>query len=146
MADWTSLDWRALNFAIMLSTKSSIILDSAYASAEASQRAAWLGKCLDTLCLRAQELNRLKGEECSYFNKLAQDWANVKSYYQNCTQRTFSASTTVNTTQRQPQLPAQTQQPTSNAAYMDATFDVDPFNELFWAGFGEADVGAAAIY
>ncbi|KIX09385.1 uncharacterized protein Z518_00464 [Rhinocladiella mackenziei CBS 650.93] len=64
MADWTSLDWRALNFCIMLCTKSSIILDattfgSGGAGPEASQRAAWLYKCLDTLCMRTRELRRL---------------------------------------------------------------------------------------
>ncbi|OCT50482.1 hypothetical protein CLCR_07438 [Cladophialophora carrionii] len=142
MVDWTSLEWRALNFAIMLSTKSSIILDSAYVSMEASQRAAWLGKCLDTLCVRAQELHRMKGEKCSYFLKLAHEWANIKMYHQNTIQRALSATTA----QQQSHLSAQTQQQTAGVSFMDNAFDVDPFNELFWAGFGDSEPGMTGMY
>ncbi|ETI23719.1 hypothetical protein G647_05524 [Cladophialophora carrionii CBS 160.54] len=142
MVDWTSLEWRALNFGIMLSTKSSIILDSAYVSMEASQRAAWLGKCLDTLCLRAQELHRMKGEKCSYFLKLAHEWANIKMYHQNTIQRALSATTA----QQQSHLSAQTQQQTAGVSFMDNAFDVDPFNELFWAGFGDSEPGMTGMY
>lgn len=147
MEDWTSLDWRALNFGIMLSTKSSIVLDAAYVSTEASQRAAWLGKCLDTLCLKAQELHRLKGDKCSYFMKIANEWANLKIYHQNCIQRNLSPAMASSTTQQQQQqhqpLPAPQQQPSANVPYMESGFDLDPFNELFWAGFGEGDQGVA---
>ena len=148
MAGWTSLDWRALNFGIMLSTKSSIILDTAYASAESSQRAAWLGKCLDTLCLRAQELHRLKGDDCSYFLKLAHDWTSIKTFHQSCIQRTSASSATVTTAQHQQQpVPAPNQQQqTSNIAYAETLFDIDPFNEVFWAGFRDTEAGMAAMY
>ncbi|KIW70790.1 hypothetical protein PV04_03030 [Phialophora macrospora] len=149
MIDWTSIDWRALNFGIMLSTKSSIILDSAYVSAEASQRAVWLGKCLDTLSLRAQELHRMKGEKCSYFLKLAHEWTNIKMYHQNTIQRTLSATTAANTTQhpqQQPPLSAQAQQQSTGVTFMETAFDVDPFNELFWAGFGESEPSLTGIY
>jgi hypothetical protein len=148
MIDWTSLDWRALNFGIMLSTKSSIILDSAYASTESSQRAAWLGKCLDTLCLRAQELHRMKGEKCSYFLKLAHEWANIKMYHQNTIQRTLSATTAANTAQQpqQSHLAAQTQQQSTGVTFVENAFDVDPFNELFWAGFGDSEPALTGIY
>lgn len=144
MEDWTSLDWRALNFGIMLSTKSSIVLDAAYVSTEASQRAAWLGKCLDTLCLKAQELHRLKGDKCSYFMKIAHEWANVKMYHQNCIQRNLSPAMTASTSQQHQSLsapPQQQQASTNNASYMESAFDLDPFNELFWAGFGDGDQG-----
>ncbi|EXJ62419.1 hypothetical protein A1O7_02854 [Cladophialophora yegresii CBS 114405] len=146
MVDWTSLEWRALNFGIMLSTKSSIILDSAYVSMEASQRAAWLGKCLDTLCLRAHELHRMKGEKCSYFLKLAHEWANIKMYHQNTIQRALPAPTVANTAQQQSQLSVQTQQQNAGMSFMDSAFDVDPFNELFWAGFGDSEPGMAGMY
>lgn len=104
MSDWTSLDWRTVNFAVMLSVRSSIILDSAYVSPEASQKADWLDKCLDTLCLRTRELHRLileregggpdANERDHYFRKIASDWANVKSYHQNCMQRTTGMAQT----------------------------------------------------
>ncbi|KAJ9603318.1 hypothetical protein H2200_012096 [Cladophialophora chaetospira] len=143
MIDWTSLDWRALNYAIMLSTKASIILDSAYVSTEASQRAAWLGKCLDTLCLRAQELNRLKGDKCSYFLKLAHEWANVKTYHQNCIQKSLASTSRPrqSTLQQQSQPSMQVDQQTTSVPYLDNAFDVDPFSELFWAGFGDSEAG-----
>ena len=146
MIDWTSLDWRSLNFGIMLSTKSSIVLDSAYVSTEASQRAAWLGKCLDTLCLRAQELHRMKGDKCSYFQKLAHEWTNVKIYHQNCIQRTLSSTSGQSAIQPQSQPPAEVQQQANNVPFLDAAFDVDPFSELFWAGFGDSEVAMTGIY
>ena len=146
MADWTSLDWRSINFAIMLSTKSAVILDSAYVSAETSQRAAWLGKCLDTFCLRAQELHRMRGDECSYFQKLAHEWANVKLYHQNCIQRALQSTTSTSTAQLQSQLPAQAPQQNTGFQYMDNAFDMDPFNELFWAGFAETEQGMNGLF
>ncbi|KIX96703.1 uncharacterized protein Z520_07422 [Fonsecaea multimorphosa CBS 102226] len=145
MADWTTLDWRALNFLILLSTKSSIILDSAYVSTEASQRAAWLGKCLDTLCQRAQELHRLKTDGCSYFQKISNEWANMKIYHQNCLQRSLSSSTGANSAQLSTQLPAQQHQ-TSSVPYLDNGFCVDPFNELFWAGFADSEQGLSNVF
>ncbi|OQU97426.1 hypothetical protein CLAIMM_03358 [Cladophialophora immunda] len=145
MADWTALDWRALNFVIMLSTKSSIILDSAYVSTEASQRAAWLGKCLDTLCQRAQELHRLKTDDCSYFQKMSNEWANMKVYHQNCLQRSLSSSTGTNSAQLPTQLSSQEHQ-TSSAPYLDNAFGMDPFNELFWAGFADSEAGLGGVF
>ncbi len=146
MIDWTSLDWRSLNFGIMLSTKSSIILDSAYVSTEASQRANWLGKCLDTLCLRAEEIHRLKGDKCSYFQKLAHEWANIKTYHQNCIQRTLSSTSGQSVIHPQSEPPAEIQQQTNNVPFLDTAFDVDPFSELFWAGFGDSETGVTGIY
>ncbi|EXJ66186.1 uncharacterized protein A1O5_10802 [Cladophialophora psammophila CBS 110553] len=145
MADWTALDWRSLNFIIMLSTKSSIILDSAYVSTEASQRAAWLGKCLDTLCLRAQELHRLKTESCSYFQKISTEWANMKVYHQNCLQRSLPSSTAANGAQMSTQLATQEHQP-CHVPYVDNAFDLDPFNELFWAGFADSEPGLGGVF
>ncbi|OAL30291.1 hypothetical protein AYO20_08769 [Fonsecaea nubica] len=145
LADWTAVDWRSVNFAIMLSTKSSIILDSAYASTEASQRAAWLDKCLDTLCQRAQELHRLKNDDCSYFQKLANEWANMKIYHQNCLQRSLSSSNGTNSVQLPTQLPAQ-QQHAATVAYLDSAFGMDPFNDLFWAGFAEPEPGIGGMF
>jgi len=145
MADWTVLDWRSLNFGIMLSTKSSIILDSAYVSMEATQRVAWLGKCLDTLCSRALELHQLQGKECSWFSKLAHDWENVKVYHQNCIHKALQSATTAITTQHQPQLSVQASQQPTGVQYMDNAY-LDPFNEMFWAGFAESDQAMNGLF
>ncbi|OAP61373.1 hypothetical protein AYL99_03576 [Fonsecaea erecta] len=157
MADWTALDWRAMNFLIMLSTKSSIVLDSAYVSTEASQRAAWLGKVLDMLCERAQELHRLKNDSCSYFQKISNEWANMKTYHQSCLQRSLSSSTATNNAQLSTQLPPpppqqqqqhqqQHQHQHISTPYVDTAFGMDPFNEMFWAGFAESEPGLGGVF
>ncbi|KAK4945618.1 hypothetical protein LTR10_015237 [Elasticomyces elasticus] len=143
MADWGVMDWRQLNLVIMLCTKSSIILDSAYASLESSQRADWLAKCLDTLCLQARELHRTavagdpQAQEKDHFLKrLATEWHNVKTYYQNCVQRNLP----------QPQQIPIGLQPApaiqQGLQTLDFPFDVDPFNDMYW--FGLADTTDAA--
>ncbi len=134
MADWGVVDWRSLNLAVMLSTKASIVLDAAGATPrnESSQRAAWLGKTLDTLCARVRELHRLAvgiGEDDAgggpdhFLKRMATEWTNVKIYYQSCIQKCLSqamaAAATGQTTnppqphQPQPQHPHSQPQQTS---------------------------------
>lgn len=159
MADFTSIDLRSLNFAVMLSTKSSIILDSAYCSTEASQRAAWLDRCLDTLCLRTKELIRLSGASQSkdnYYRKLSADWTNVKAYHQSCIQRglahaasSSSSSTTAATASASASASAATSMPAPShqvVPFLDNPLDMDPFTEFFWTGVAESEVPLNPIF
>jgi hypothetical protein len=156
MADWTAVEWRSLNFAIMLSIKTSIILNSAYVNSEGAQQAAWLGKCFDTMVVRAQEMHKLRGSQCSYFMKLAHEWANMKMYHQNCIQRhqpfasvTTGAPSSKAHIQQQIPTPMQQQQqppPPASNQYFDAAFDLDPFSELFWGGFGDTEPGMSGMF
>ncbi|OAP64207.1 hypothetical protein AYL99_00179 [Fonsecaea erecta] len=89
MADWTCSDWRSINFIVMLSTKCSIILNSnpSWATSDTSQRAAWLDKCIDTLCSRLNEFQSLAPAGLNYyegnhFEKLISNWKDVKAYHQ----------------------------------------------------------------
>ncbi|KAK5239132.1 hypothetical protein LTR40_014815, partial [Exophiala xenobiotica] len=101
MSEWGVMDWRQLNLAVMLCTKSSIILDSTYdGGVESSQRASWLAKCLDTLCQRARELHGMamtgagagassspEQDKDHFLKRIANEWSNVKIYHQTCVQR-----------------------------------------------------------
>ncbi|OAL18055.1 hypothetical protein AYO22_11071 [Fonsecaea multimorphosa] len=89
MADWTCLDWRSVNFTVMLSTKCSIILNSnpSWATSDTSRRAALLDKYIDTLCSRLNEFQSLAptglyNHKGNHFAKLVSDWKNVKAYHQ----------------------------------------------------------------
>ncbi|EXJ80913.1 hypothetical protein A1O3_07201 [Capronia epimyces CBS 606.96] len=156
MADWTSMDWRYLNLAVMLCTKSSIILDSAQCATEASQGAAWLYKCLDTLCVRVKELHRQSGAPPAQdhgLKRMAGEWSAIKVYHQTCIHRNLSqtgptsASGGVNANGN----------PTANASanagvavganihapiqqfFDNGVFEMDPLNDIFWTGFTDAD-------
>jgi len=134
MTGWTNLDWRSLNFAVMLCTKSSIILDSSYPGNGRSERAEWLDKCLGTLCLRAKELHLMVGApvgQDQYFRRLSTDWANLKLYYQNCMQRNLpqASATAAN--------PASTMQPGFQS--LDGQLDMDVFNDMFWTSYGDTE-------
>ena len=144
MGDWGVMEWRQLNLAVMLCTKSSIILDSAYPGPESSQRADWLAKCLDTLCLQARELHRTAvagdpqaQEQDHFLKRLATEWQNVKSYYLNCVQRNLP----------QPQQVSVGLQPApavqQGLQTLDFPFDVDPFNDMYWFGLTDTTDAAA---
>lgn len=146
LADWGVMEWRQLNLAVMLCTKSSIILDSAYPSPESSQRAGWLAECLDTLCLRTRELHRIAIDadgdpqaqnQDHFLKRLATEWQNVKACHQNCVLRN---------------LPQPQQMPMGNPPApvmqqglqtLDFPFNVDPFNDMYWFGLADTtDVAA----
>jgi hypothetical protein len=136
MADWTTMDWRSLNFGIMISTKSSIILDSAYLSTEASQCAEWLERCIDTFCLRARELHNQTGNESSLFQKMSVDWAQMKIYHHSCVQRSLVSGETMTAASSLPHQSHGQQQyvglpPDPESSHIQ----LEPFNELFWSGF-----------
>jgi hypothetical protein len=170
MSEWGVMDWRQLNLAVMLCTKSSIILDSTYdCGAESSERASWLAKCLDTLCHRARELHGMamagagacasSGQEQDkdhFLKRIANEWSNVKIYHQTCVQRNHpqpqaqsrppQAQATMHPNhqaQPQPQPPSLQQQGLLQSS--DFPFDVDAFNDVYWYGLGDAEASSSTF-
>ena len=125
IAKWPSMDWRALNLAVMLGTKSSLVLDSPCTTPESAARVNWLCDCLDTLCLRTKELYQITGsapDQNHYFRRASTDWSTVKKCYQAGIQAQ-PAVTGV--------LPSRGLQSTTNYP------NFDTLNDLSWAGIEE---------
>jgi len=160
MSEWGVMDWRQLNLAVMLCTKSSIILDSTYyGGVESSQRASWLAKCLETLCHRAKALHEMAmagagaspghQEKDHFLKRIANEWSNVKIYHQNCVQRNQpqpqpqeQAQVTMHPghqSQPQPQPPSLQQGLLQSS---DFPFDVDAFNDMYWFGLGDGEASS----
>lgn len=137
MADWGIMEWRSLNLVAMLSTKSSIILDSSYCSPESSSKATWLGKCLDTLSSRAKELHRMAGSprgQEHFLHRMSTDWTNLKNYHQSFLQKSLAQAFPNQQQSVQPALQA-----------FEFPGDVDPFNDMFWLGI-ESEAAMTASF
>ncbi|KIW20641.1 hypothetical protein PV08_01218 [Exophiala spinifera] len=170
MSQWGVMEWRQLNLCVMLSARSSIILDSTCYTVESSHRATWLQKCLDTLCQRINELHLMSvggsssqaQKQDHFFKRIATDWTNIKTCYQNCVQRNQihqqqqqqQQQTPMTTVQQRlplppppPPLPPQQQQPQAPFVFPSAEFpfDFDVFNDTYWYGMGEGDVAGLNI-
>jgi len=136
MSRWGIMEWRQLNLSLMLCAKSSIVLDSTYCTVESSQRANWLGKCLDTLTARAKELylmtvgNMPAGQDHDHFLKrIANEWSNAKACIRTCVQQN----------QPDPQISTSTQQYQALMSW-DSSFDFDSFNDAYWLGMPATEV------
>ena len=80
MTDWIYMDWRSLNYALMVNSRSATVLDSFCYCNDSIQRAAWLDSCYDALCSRVRLLERgmVTSTENCFFARLSVDWANAK--------------------------------------------------------------------
>ncbi|KAK5212266.1 hypothetical protein LTR47_007185 [Exophiala xenobiotica] len=169
MSEWGVMDWRQLNLAVMLCTKSSIILDSTYdCGVESSQRASWLAKCLDTLCQRARELHGMamtgagagassspEQDKDHFLKRIANEWSNVKIYHQTCVQRNQPPPQAQAQAQTQPQAQVtmhpnhQAQPPSLQQQGLlqssDFPFDVDAFNDVYWFGLADAEASSSTF-
>ncbi|KAL7936847.1 hypothetical protein V8C35DRAFT_293977 [Trichoderma chlorosporum] len=93
MTGWTTMDWRCLNFFVMLAFRSSLILETCRTETRESQRAASLDACLKSLSRRAEELQLLvQGplRQESYLRKLSSDWTYIKVCHEVSMQKKFA--------------------------------------------------------
>ncbi len=126
MTEWSCMDWRSLNYAVMVNSRSATILDSFCYCNESTQRAAWIDSCYDTLCSRVRRLGRMGplGED-SFLSRLSVDWANAKlHYHQGVDQQALMPATSST-----PAVPAA-------APSQDQYFDMDNFYNISWSSFG----------
>jgi hypothetical protein len=145
MGLWGIFEWRQLNLVLMLCAKSVLVLDSTYCTVESSERATWLGKCLDTLAARAKELHVMTARnlphdqtQAHFLDRMANDWSNIKTYFRTCVQSNqpeppsqISATTTMVPSNLQQYLPIAT---------TEISFDFDAFNEAYWLDMNVAEI------
>lgn len=142
MTDWTSIEWRALNFAVMLSTRSSIILECSSATIPQSSYAAQLDRYLDIVCARAKELQQMAESMKNYencFKRYATDWSSVRSLRQKCIQQHNNHIAATSTSG--PMASQIDFQP-----YDQQMFDINVFSDQFWTGFGEQENMPASFF
>ena len=123
MTEWTCLDWRTLNFAVMVSSRAATILDSFCYSNDSIPRAAWIDHCFDSLSNRIRMLrSMMTSNQDHYFECVAAGWLHAKLYYhQGVNQALAQASNAA---------------PQSDAEVTDPVFSAEDMYNLSWNTFG----------
>ena len=128
LSDWSVIDWRSLNFAIMINSKSAVILDSFCYCDESPQRATWVDNAYGLLCTRAQSVAEMAGRfgDGNFLDLFVKDWNNAKSQYQQSVQQALARNNSAVPWTVSEQMPLQTQY-----------FDIDSLYNMTWNTFGD---------
>ena len=119
LTGWNCMDWRSLNYALMVNSRSATIIDCFCYCSESSRRAEWLDHCYDTLCNRVRGLGGMADLAQDHFLvRLSVDWANAKAHYHH----------SVNHALMRVQAP--------EAITPIGSFDVDDMYNISWSTFG----------
>ena len=93
MSDWTSLDWRMLNYAILVNSRSATILDTFCYCTDSIQRAQWVEESYSALCGRTRSFLRTASlGQHHLLERMAADWTTLKVSYQRTVQEAMSQS------------------------------------------------------
>jgi hypothetical protein len=82
MSEWACVDWRSLNYALMVNSRAAIILDSYCYGDESVERAAWVDSRYDDLCQKVELLStkRIPRVDC-FLDQVSKDWQRAKQRY-----------------------------------------------------------------
>lgn len=88
MPEWSSLDWRMVNYAILVNSRSAMILDTFCYCGDSIQRGQWMESCYSNLCGTTRKLLRTAslGEQ-HLLERLTADWTSLKASYQRSVQQ-----------------------------------------------------------
>ena len=123
MTEWTCLEWRTLNFAVMISSRAATILDSFCYNNDSVQRAGWIDHCFDSLSNRIRMLrSMMSSKQDHYFECVAAGWLNARlGYQQGVNQALAQASNAA---------------PQAGVQIADPVFSADDMYNLSWNTFG----------
>lgn len=123
MTGWNCMDWRSLNYALMVNSRSATIIDSFCYCSESSRRAEWIDHCYDTLCNRVIGLGGMADLAQDHFLvRLSEDWSNAKSHYHQSVDRAV--------------MQVASSEPTVPSSDQDQYLDVDNVYNISWSTFG----------
>lgn len=124
MVNWTFSEWMCLSYAVVISRRSAIILNSVYHSDDSKWRGLWMDECCDTLSARAKSIQTLSGPHPNkYFDKFIAEWSSAKLRC-NPDIQIGSASRSADTSNTQ-----------QVAAYLDSLDEIN-MESMSWYNFG----------
>ena len=125
LTGWNCMDWRSLNYALMVNSRSATIIDSFCYCSESSRRGEWLDHCYDTLCSRVRRLGGVADlAEDHFLTRLSMDWTNAKSHYHHSVDHALTQVTS-----------SESMAPTNNLP-QEQYFDGDNLYNISWSTFG----------
>jgi hypothetical protein len=91
MVSWSQMDWRMLNYGVMVNSRAATIIDSFCYSPESMDRASWIDTCYSALCEHIASLLRSGHRDGSHvLARVASDWENARLAYHKTVQQALT--------------------------------------------------------